>query len=144
LRNACLQDQQILERSLSDAYQSFSYESPGLRSKEIRNKSHDEAAKTLSKRLSQIQEQTAHFNDADWEKELVEKAKARAVELAASWDVEGDKYCDAKRILEELHGEYRIRMPLIQFKRRIVRAMARRHAPKLEELKAQIRRLLEA
>jgi hypothetical protein len=68
-------------------------------------------------------------------------ALLRAMWSRGLWNVQGDKLCDAKRILEELHSEYGIRMPLAQFKRRIVRAMANGHSPLLEELKTQVRQL---
>jgi hypothetical protein len=113
-----------------------------LRSKEVRDKGYGEAAKVLSARLVQIKEQLADFNPADWEADLVSKAEKRAIVLREAWAVQGDKLCDAKRILEELHSEYGVRMPLPQFKRRIVRAMSSRHSPLLEELKTQVRQLL--
>ena len=137
-----MQEQQIVERALSENYLAFSYESPGLRSKEIRHKGHVDAAKVLSARLTQVKEQLTNFSAADWEADLVSKAEKRAVELRGLWNVQGDELCDAKRILEELHSQYGIRMPLPQFKRRVVRAMANRHSPLLEELKTQVRRLL--
>jgi hypothetical protein len=134
--------QQIKEIAISAAYDEYKFESPGVRQKELRNKIKSDVIRALQERISGIQEQVRNIDFDSWAVELEKKSASLEEQLTQQWSADWVKLCDGKRILEEIHAHYVLRLPLVHFKRRIVRAMGTRKSSNLESLMANIAPLL--
>jgi Protein of unknown function (DUF4435) len=134
--------QQIAEVALATAYSKYNYESPGLRQKEVRNKPKNDAIVMLQSRLHEIQKQISNIDLQSWASDLAREADELRGQMEQDWEADWPKLCDGKRILEEIHAHYALRMPVSHFKRRIVRAMQARKSATLEAVTASIANLL--
>jgi predicted ATPase len=110
-----------------ETYATFEPDNPGLRPSEISaSPSLEETGKLLHARLIRIQTQISGLSEAQWVQQFIDKCKTRAQELRAIWEDKWMMECDGKRVLMEFHKHSKPTFSLLEFKRKIVGAMAKR------------------
>jgi predicted ATPase len=108
---------------VKQVYNSYSIDNPGLRLSEIQGKSISDAASILSHRLNHIREQLGSLAAGSWEADFVVKSDRLVKEFQQTWEKRWQEDCDGKRLFSDLHRHCQVKMPLLSFKKRVIREM---------------------
>lgn len=117
--------QQLNELAIGEAYRLLEPDNAGLRPKEIANKTFEQAAATLAARLTQISESLKDFEVSEWKSNFVSSADAKLVALSDKWEIDWEKSCDGKRLMNAIHQKYKVGVSHGKFKKLIMREMKR-------------------
>ncbi len=99
------------------------YDNPGLRPREITNKTYPEIADVLFNRLATLQRQMSRLTEKDWKSEFAEKCRVEHEAQEAQWEADWLTLCDGKRFLRDLHNTFGVRASPLRFKKMIVERM---------------------
>jgi hypothetical protein len=116
---------QLQEAVATDVYNGMSYESPGLRPREIVGKSYSEMAEVLFSRLGVLKGQICGLAEADWKKTFSVECETEHHRRQVVWDSEWLTLCDGKRFFRDLHQLYGVKVSPIKLKKMIVERMQR-------------------
>lgn len=120
---------QLKEVVASEVYAGFQYESPGVRTSEIKGVGFGEIAHILAVRLTRIQSHIGQFNEDRWQEEFCRRCEAKYGELHAEWDTRWPELCNGKRYFEDLRSEVQLSISLEALKEKILSKL-REHPPK--------------
>lgn len=114
---------QIPRVAIQRVYNRLEYENPGLRVKEITNKSFQEAGAALFDRLEKIQSQLGQLSRNGWCEEFAKKCEEEKAKELAMWEGEWLTRCDGKRFFFDLHSQFELKVSPRQFKKLIIEKM---------------------
>jgi hypothetical protein len=116
---------QIQRQVVERIYDSYMYENPGLRPKEVTNRAYIDASSVLFSRLAKIQAQVGSLNQKEWCDTFVSKCEEQEKKERATWEAEWLVLCDGKRFLRDIHMEFGVKFSVQRFKKLIVERMER-------------------
>ena len=114
----------LSDQIIRDAYAAMQLQDLGLRPKDVRGKSFDEASTILSSRIAAVRTALGQQSDPDWKVEFMATCEREMEALSPLWDSNWRNLCDGKRLFRELHQAFEIRISALNLKKRIVGQMA--------------------
>jgi hypothetical protein len=118
---------QIQELVVKQVYSNVEPDNPGLRPHEIQKcNGYQEMSVALFQRLDAIREQLKAVQRDKWIAELKGKCESKETEIKTMWEEKWPSECDGKKLLSDLHQFYKTSVSLLEFKKRIISAMAKR------------------
>lgn len=114
---------QLKEVVAQQVYDAMNYDNPGLRPKEVQNKTYPDMSDILFARLALLQSQVGSLVEMDWKKEFIERCEAEHAVKVSQWDVDWADLCDGKRFFRDLQSKFSIRTSPIKFKKMIAERM---------------------
>lgn len=106
-----------------EVYQSFDYKNPLLRAEDVEKKSLDEIASSLFTRLSLAKNSLQFQSEEEWKMDFIKRCDAKKQELEEVWNTKWKELCDGKRLFEDFQKKGILKIPLSQFKRKIIQQM---------------------
>lgn len=104
-------------------YSNYAYENSGLRPAEVNGRSFPQIASVLFARLAEIKKQLDDAEEARWTQSFVAACEGQKVEMAEVWEAKWQEECDGKRLFADLQKRLEIAMPLLRFKKAVIREM---------------------
>ena len=135
---------QIDELVAREIYENYSFEDPGIRAKEIRDKDVSEITKILADRLAAAQKKLAAWDLAQWKENFTNQVTRQRDEKLGAWE-ENDRWkieCNGKWIYERIQKEFRVNANPRKLKTEVVKSMRESESREYKELHDLITRLL--
>lgn len=124
------------------AYQNLEPENPGIRPREIKGKTYEEIAEVLFARLSKIHDQTENLKQDQWISSFVESCKRIELQNSSDWSDNWMKICSGKELLDSLYPKYGVRIPKLEFKKRVIKQMREEKADSWRVVESVLREAL--
>ena len=137
-----LWEAQVSDMALREAYLSYGFESPGLRSGEINGQDFDKAGGILFYRVELIQAQVGMLQRSSWLEDFVSRCDVKRRELVPQWERDWLSLCDGKRLLSDLHRQVPMRLGILNLKKRIMMKMSADHTTSWRELERMLTNFL--
>jgi len=115
---------QLDEVATRKVYQSYAFESTGIKKDEIKGKPITEISAALFTKIHIIQTQISHLNEFEWKNKFEAEATQERLRLENIWDVKWMIDCDGKRLFEDLQSSVQLKINIRRFKTRIIKEMA--------------------
>ena len=114
---------QLRDEIALEVYNSFKFENPGARPRELAGRTYPEKAEVLFARIDVIRAQLPIIDSAKWCSEFAKKCDEAYEKQAPEWRADWRTLCDGKQFFKELQGKYKIKISPIAFKKRIMAKM---------------------
>jgi len=129
---------QVPDRIAQEVFKEYKFPDAHLRYEDTHDKSLDDMARAIATRLGGLASAFRSFDEAGFAKDFKEKCETRSTAFKRDWDQQWRTEADGKRIIEELRNELKIRMPLLKFKKKILREMKSRKSDDWHAVKGLI------
>jgi hypothetical protein len=115
-----LAKKQLQEIVIEEVYKSLSYESPGLRRIDRKNKTFEEAADALFVRIMKVRMQLAPLDEESWKKSFVKSCNDALTQREQEWSASWISKCSGKQFIIDLYAECGITARPLVLKRRLL------------------------
>ena len=116
--------EQLQEVAIRHVYQGYCYRDPGLRPEDIVG---GETLQVISaavfERIEAAKLSICNLERENWTRNFIIEVKAKREELERSWDTRWRTDCDGKKLFRSLQKRVQLGMPLLVFKKQVIRRM---------------------
>jgi predicted ATPase len=117
-----------------EIYERSHFECPGIRAHEFEGDETEKIADSIFVSIDRTRDQLKPLKRTTWVQQFVIECNAEVVARRAVWNRAWAEQCNGKRLLEDLHRSVGPKMSPLNFKKRIVAAMAARNRPLWESV----------
>jgi len=111
---------QLISRVIREVYNSYKFEDPGLRVRDVAAKDFPDAARILFNRLEAIQGQLHGLKRADWEQDFIRRCQTLLQEREQEWLDAWHTRCSGKQFFKDLYTRCGIGIAPLIFKRQLL------------------------
>lgn len=108
---------------VNSVYSPLEPDNPGFRQKEGKGKSYEEIADILVDRLINIAGQVHNIKKNVWVPSFLTKCEKIDKLTTSDWEDKWEKKCNGKDLIDALYREYKINLPKLEFKKKMISQM---------------------
>ncbi len=105
------------------AYEELGYKNPMARAEDIEKGDLEEIAQALFVRANSAKLSLSIENEAEWSKKFEERFNDQRGKLEPIWELKWKELCNGKRLFEDFQKQGLLKIPIYDFKRRILQGM---------------------